>query len=581
MNPRCAPISPHLLRTMTFARRFLGPCTRLGVFSCVVSFAWASSSPDSNETAPAAIDASSGGETAILVVLGALALAGFLTAFQRFARRGMNRWTVARRLQFGFGTILVVLMALAIESYLSLHHALVDFRSFQNRANATAETVELLTEFFELDLTTKDLALTRDPTLWAEFELHHTALTARIRWAEDTFPAPALQARLRTIAAEVTAFHRSAQTLLQAITAEQTDRIPSISAALARSSDTLKHEVEQIERDLLHAQNLLGDELAADIGQTQRNVIAFALAAAVLGLGLALILTRSITRPLSHLASALGDGARQTATAAGQVSGSSQTLAEGASEQAASVEETAATIEELSAMARRNTEHTDKAHQIVANAQDSATRGGVQIDALKTSMADIQHASQEVTAIIKTIDEIAFQTNILALNASVEAARAGEAGAGFAVVADEVRALAQRSADAARETASRIECSVAKGRHGTETSKLVADHFTSLQQDIAHLNGEIAEIARATQEQDTGITQLNHATAQIDQVTQTNASAAEETAAAAEELSAQATFLQEAVETLCTLCGVSQPATATPVVQHRSAAPRRQLAWAR
>ncbi len=519
-------------------------------------------------------------EIGILIAGLALAVTGVLAAIRIFAQRGMTTWTVGRRLQFGFGTMLLVLTGLALESYLSLHHALADFRRFQQRANTNAETVALLTEFFEADLATKELALTRDPADWSNYQQHQLALEARLHEAEAAYPAPELQAHLRAIAQEISTFHAGANDLLAAIKDQNDDRIQAAIASLGKFTDVLKHDVEDFERILLDQQNQLGATLAADIVRTQRNVIGFALSAVVLGIGLALILTRSITRPLSHLATALGDGAQQTATAANQVSGSSQTLAAGASEQAASVEETAAAIEELSSMAGRNADHSQDAERIVGTAQASADQGSRHIDALQASMTEIQRASAEVTAIIKTIDEIAFQTNILALNASVEAARAGEAGAGFAVVADEVRALAKRSAEAARETASRIESSVAKGRHGTETSNLVAEHFSNIQRQILDLSSHITEIARASQEQNCGIDQLNTATSQIDQVTQTNAAAAEETAAAAEELNAQATVLQQAVETLCQLCGVAAPGTSQRRPERRIPSPVRRPASA-
>ncbi|MCC5022594.1 MAG: hypothetical protein J6386_07255 [Candidatus Synoicihabitans palmerolidicus] len=290
---------------------------------------------------------------------------------------------------------------------------------------------------------------------------------------------------------------------------------------------------------------------------TQRNVIAFALTALILGSGLSRILNRSIARPLAHLASSLDDGANQTAAAAHQVSGASQKLAAGASEQAASIEESSASLEELTAMTRSNAEHSTRAQSIVQAARESASQGEQQISAMKAAMDEIQKASSEVT-IIKTIDEIAFQTNILALNAAVEAARAGEAGAGFAVVVDEVRALAKRSADAAREIAHRIESSVVKGNQGSDISNFVADHFSKIQVSIVELNSLISEIANASQEQSQGIQQLNLTTTDIDQATQSNASAAEE-------LNAQANMLLGAVDSLRSLCGASDSPRPTAI----------------
>ena len=172
----------------------------------------------------------------------------------------------------------------------------------------------------------------------------------------------------------------------------------------------------------------------------------------------------------------------------------------------------------------------------------------------------IKSSSQDITKILKNIDEIAFQTNILALNAAVEAARAGEAGAGFAVVADEVRNLAQRCAAAAKETAEKIDDSVRKSLHGEQLSVEVARSFDEIQTRVRQLDQLVAEIASASQEQSVGISQVNLAVTQMDKVTQTNAASAEESASASAQLNSQATSLKESVVELQLLVtGRSEP----------------------
>ena len=168
-------------------------------------------------------------------------------------------------------------------------------------------------------------------------------------------------------------------------------------------------------------------------------------------------------------------------------------------------------------------------------------------------MDAIKGASDDISKIIKTIDEIAFQTNILALNAAVEAARAGEAGMGFAVVAEEVRNLAQRSAQSAKETAGKIEDSVKKSEHGVQICGKVAQSLSAIVGKARQVDTLVAEIAQASKEQTQGIEQVNTAVSQMDKVTQSNAGNAEETAAAAEELSAQSVVLQDSVATLLAL----------------------------
>ena len=272
--------------------------------------------------------------------------------------------------------------------------------------------------------------------------------------------------------------------------------------------------------------------------------------AVALGVVLGFFITRSVTRTVSRIADSLTAGADQTAAAAAQVSASSQSLAEGASEQAASLEETSSSLEEMSSMTKRNAEGAVQAKGLSNETRAAADAGATDMAEMKQAMDAIKASSDDISKIIKTIDEIAFQTNILALNAAVEAARAGEAGAGFAVVAEEVRNLAQRSAVSAKETAAKIEDSTKKSEHGVRISDKVAKSLGEIVEKARKMDALVAEIANASNEQTQGIVQINTAVSQMDQVTQANAGSAEETAAAAEELSAQAIAMQESTAEL-------------------------------
>jgi methyl-accepting chemotaxis protein len=266
-------------------------------------------------------------------------------------------------------------------------------------------------------------------------------------------------------------------------------------------------------------------------------------------------LGRSLSRPIFASLESIREGGESVAATTLQISGSTNTLAEGASEQAASLEESAASIEEMSSMTKRNAEHAQNAKAAAVRARESADAGAGRMAAMQTAMTEIEAASKDITKILKTIDEIAFQTNILALNAAVEAARAGEAGMGFAVVADEVRNLAQRCAAAAKETAAKIEDSVAKSQHGTAISADVAKSFASIQEQIRTLDGLVNEIAVASKEQSEGIAQVNIAVAEVDKVTQSNAAVAEESASAVIELNREADSLTLTVGRLLSLIG--------------------------
>ena len=297
------------------------------------------------------------------------------------------------------------------------------------------------------------------------------------------------------------------------------------------------------------------------IGETLFGVIGL-----LLGVGLSAGVIWSVSRALRGIAATLDSGAEHTVAAASQITTSSQSLADGASEQAASLEETSASLEEINSMTKRNDDSAKEVQDTVSQASQSADTGAAQMEAMQEAMRAISAASNDITKILRTIDEIAFQTNILALNAAVEAARAGEAGAGFAVVADEVRALAQRSATAAKETAEKIEASVKKSQQGVEISAAVAKNFEEILTRIRQLGCLVGEIATASHEQGQGIGQVTSAVSQMDQVTQRNAATAEETAAAAEELNGQAQTLKDSVVQLRQLTDGERRPTASAAV---------------
>jgi methyl-accepting chemotaxis protein len=280
--------------------------------------------------------------------------------------------------------------------------------------------------------------------------------------------------------------------------------------------------------------------------QTSAIGLGLILGALVLGT----IIVRSINRILRSTSTTLDESASQVSSAANQVSSSSQTLAHGASEQAASLEETSSSLEELASMTKRNAENAQNAKQLSGDTRNAAETGNEQMKDMRRAMDQIKSSSNDIANIIKSIDEIAFQTNILALNAAVEAARAGEAGAGFAVVAEEVRALAQRSATAAKETAAKIEVAIQNGNEGVTISDKVAQSLDQITSKARRVDELVGEIAHASSEQSQGISQINSAITEMDKVTQTNAANAEETAAAAEELNSQSQVLRGAVKDL-------------------------------
>lgn len=317
------------------------------------------------------------------------------------------------------------------------------------------------------------------------------------------------------------------------------------------------------------------DEEGAELFSSSMLLILLSLALGfIASLTAAILVSRSISRPVVEGIHSLADGATQLAmsssqlansatqltTSAGQIASTSQEIANGAAEQASSIEETTSSMEELASMVRQNVDSAKEASILATKSSDSSTVGAAQMEKMLQSMQEIAKSADEIKDVVDVIEDIAFQTNMLALNAAVEAARAGEAGMGFAVVADEVKSLANRSAENAKETGKMIKVSVARTEEGLASAQKLAEVFKEILASSKKVNEMTKEIESASRQQDEGITQVNKAIVQFDAVVQANAasaeesaSAAEETASAAEETASAAEELQSQVEATNTI----------------------------
>ena len=322
--------------------------------------------------------------------------------------------------------------------------------------------------------------------------------------------------------------------------------------------------MEEASRAFVAAGRAGADTVSAISARARRWIVGLSTAAVLLALAIAILFAGRISRSLRRVADNLSASAAEVSSAAGEVSSASQSVARDASRQAASIEETSAALLEIERMARQNSEGAAQASQLARGARAATERGTREMREMAEAMGAIKTSSDNIAKIIKTIDEIAFQTNLLALNAAVEAARAGEAGAGFSVVADEVRALARRAADAARDTAGRIESSLATSQRGEKLSVALAASLTEIEAQTARVGEVVETIAAASREQTEGFAQINAAVAQIDGFMQGTAASTEQAASAAVQLTAQANHLTENASSLLRMIEGGAAATDAP-----------------
>jgi methyl-accepting chemotaxis protein len=465
----------------------------------------------------------------------------------------MKNWTIRRRIAFGFAVVLLITAAFGLSAYLNIHRSNGATRVVVENSIPSilllGEVEGLVKENF---INTTQHLLTDDDQKMAVIETEMKTKSARLTQLYDDFAKmisgdqelqcfDAIKSR-RTAYVEIRAqvlalsrAHKNAEAKAQI----EGQLYPAFVAYIAAIQSGIAFQrQESLDQ---------GAVAAKAVAQTQTVIVGGVGLALLTALGIAYLIVYGTNRVLLDISAQLAEGSGQLASASSEINRASQTLAQGASEQAASLEETSASLEEITSMTKRNAESAGHAKTFSNQTRHAAETGAGDMEAMTKAMDAIKASSDNIGRIIKTIDEIAFQTNILALNAAVEAARAGEAGAGFAVVADEVRALAQRSAHAARETAEKIADSIQKSEHGVAISGKVAGNLHAIVTNARQVDNLVAEIALASKEQNEGLDQVLTAVTQIDKVTQTTAASAEETASASEELTAQAASVDRIV----------------------------------
>lgn len=344
----------------------------------------------------------------------------------------------------------------------------------------------------------------------------------------------------------------------QLIAKEQmNDALKLVTEKLLPAYDDLQRNA----RDFLSNQR---DRMNADTAEIQSaaaaaRVWAFVFVAlTVICSGLIVFVVREMSSGLGGMGAQVSEGAQQVARAASQMGSISQSLAQGASEQAVSLEQTSASAEKVNHMVQRNAKSSREAAEHTNDANRLLTGANQKLGQMLDSMRDISSSSERISKIIRVIDEIAFQTNILSLNAAVEAARAGEAGMGFAVVADEVRNLAQRCSQAAKDTSGLIEESIQHAKTGKIRLDEVAASMRQVTESAIQVQRLSNEVNAGSEEQAQAIEQISRAILQIQQVTQQTAASAEEGASAGAQMSAEAEHLQSAVNRMRAMLGMTE-----------------------
>ncbi|MCB9865703.1 MAG: hypothetical protein H6816_03595 [Phycisphaerales bacterium] len=469
---------------------------------------------------------------------------------------------LGKKIGFGFAIVLSALIVVVVVGAMRLHSgsvAIDDVATVHVKLLLAADAIDAAATEQELAATLTAIHIPEREELIGKFDELMTTVDENVAAAHDIIGTDeelvkrGWKQQIDAIAELHDAFVAKGRDLIKATATSDRNAIEEAGDTVRAASAQLMERIDAFLAENEEEMTRVVTTARTDAHSATTLLVGVGAGAVVLGVLLALFITRSITKPIKRIVADLSEGANQLDSASQQVSQSSQQLAGASSEQAASLEEVSSALQDITTSTRSGAENAGKV-------SERASASGALVRAADTDMAEtagamqeISDASAQISKILKAIEDIAFQTNLLALNAAVEAARAGEHGKGFAVVAEEVRALAQRAADAARETGELVGLTVSRVEKGVAQSHKSADNFSSIGANIQEMIALIQTIASVSDQQAHGVASISSSVEQMNAVTQETAAGAEEAASAAEELSAQSQVVRTTVATLTSL----------------------------
>ncbi len=494
-----------------------------------------------------------------------------------------DRRTIGEKLYAGMGILLLLTVLEGGVAVWGSARVEADINEVTVRSSELQRTLAIYTSLFKIESSVRSM-------LWAGLDNDQALYAAEKKKSLDEFDAASKAVDGLALALAGRSDQAHAVTLRQKfdewktlhsqiVELGDTGRVAEALETLNKKATPLFRTAEESAQSIANQMFKATDDATLSLSESRsRTITALVILVALVVGGLVAWLVHSINSSLRGMSRELGDGGQLVVEASAQMSASAQSMSQGAAEQAASLEETSASMEEIAAMTRTNADNSQQAASLMGEAARVLDQSNKSLADMVGAMNSIKESSNRVSKIIKTIDEIAFQTNILALNAAVEAARAGEAGMGFAVVADEVRNLAQRSAQAARDTTSLIEGAIASSSEGSQRVEQAAESFAAITQRVTEVKRLVDSVSVASDQQAHGIEQVLQGIRQMEKVTQTTAATAEESAAASEQLNAQAGLTRRLVERLESMVGHAEAGSAAAPARPEPVRPQPRIA---